>query len=130
MAQSARADEHLGSTTFKRPMRPIDLVHLARQCLGDEGLEQEILRLFDTTALTYFQRLQLATTHEDIAMNLHALKGASSGVGAWTIADLAKVAELTLQADGQVSPEALADLSIAVEEVRGFIARVLATDPA
>ena len=31
----------------RRAERPIDLVHLAKQCLGDEHLEYEVLRLYD-----------------------------------------------------------------------------------
>lgn len=111
-------------------MRPIDLVHLAKQCLGDEGLEHEVLRLFDTTISTYFSRLVLATSDADLALNLHSIKGASAGVGAWTIADLAKAAETELQAGRPITPERIADLGIAVEEVRNFIARVLSDDPA
>ena len=33
--------------------RPIDLVHLARQTLGDRSLEQEVLRLFLTQMDVY-----------------------------------------------------------------------------
>ena len=60
MAQKAFVEDALPKAA-KRPMRPVDLVHLAKQCLGDENLELEILRLFDTTLVTYFDRLQLDT---------------------------------------------------------------------
>jgi len=106
-------------------MRPIDLVHLAKQCLGDENLELEVLRLFDTTIRTYFGRLQLAVSYDDLALNLHSIKGAAAGVGAWTIADQARSAEIELQAGRSLAPERIADLGIAVEEVRSFIARML-----
>ncbi len=56
MAQIARRDQDIASAP--RPSRPIDLVHLAKQCLGDENLELEILRLFDTTLVTYMGRLR------------------------------------------------------------------------
>ena len=108
-----------------RAMRPIDLVHLAKQCLGDENLELEVLRLFDTTIRTYFGRLQLAVSYDDLALNLHSIKGAAAGVGAWTIADQARSAEIELQAGRSLAPERIADLGIAVEEVRSFIARML-----
>lgn len=115
--------------SLRRSGRPIDLVHLARQCLGDAGLEYEILRLFDTTAKTYFDRLQRATTFDDIALNLHSLKGAAGGVGAWTIADLAKAAETELKAGRPLTPEHIADLGIAVEEVSVFITEMLSNQP-
>ncbi len=131
MASSASAAvEKIVSFPHKRAMRPIDLVHLAKQCLGDEGLEHEILRLFDTTASTYFGRLMLATTDADLTLNLHSIKGAATGVGAWTIADLAKAAEAELQAGRPLAPERISDLGMAIEEVRSFIARVLSDEPA
>jgi HPt (histidine-containing phosphotransfer) domain-containing protein len=113
-----------------RAVRPIDLVHLAKQCLGDEHLEYEILRLFDTTVKTYFGRLTSATTSEDFRLNLHSIKGAASGVGAWTIADLAKAAEADLHAGKPISPETVADLGHAVEEAGTFIAVMLSNEPA
>lgn len=111
-------------------MRPIDLVHLAKQCLGDENLEFEVLRLFDTTLATYMERLQLATTFDELALNFHALKGAASGVGAWNIADLAKAMEGELRDARPITPERIADMEMAVEEVRSFIGRMLANDQA
>ena len=104
MAHNAAFIDEAGPDPQRRPARPIDLVHLARQCLGDAGLEQEILRLFDTTVKTYFERLQLSTTFDDLAMNLHSLKGAASGVGAWAIADLAAAAETEIQAGRPLNP--------------------------
>ena len=128
MAQSASAVEHLGATPAKRPMRPIDLVHLARQCLGDEGLEQEILRLFDTTIATYLVRLQQSATPEEVKLNIHSIKGAAAGVGAFGIADIARAAEAELAEGRSIPAEQLADLAMAVEEVRSFIARVLTSE--
>lgn len=114
------------STQQARSTRPIDLVHLAKQCLGDEGLELEVLRLFDTTLVTYLARLKLATTFDELALNLHSIKGAAAGVGAGTVADLAKAMEEELRDSRPVSPERIADMELAIEEVRIFIARMLA----
>ena len=124
MAQPAFA-QNLVALEQKRTTRPIDLVHLAKQCLGDENLELEVLRLFDTTVKTYFERLTLAAGFDDLAINLHSLKGAASGVGAWTIADLAKGLETELRAGRPLKAERIADLGMAVEEARSFIARML-----
>lgn len=128
MAQRAIAETAVPAGEA-RAARPIDLVHLARQCLGDENLELEILRLFDKTLTTYFERLTLASTFDDLALNLHAIKGAAAGVGAWGIVDLAKSLEDDLRDARPLKAERVADLGMAVEEVRGFIARML-TDKA
>jgi HPt (histidine-containing phosphotransfer) domain-containing protein len=129
MAHSAAA-EQIVELPYKRAMRPIDLVHLAKQCLGDEQLEYEILRLFDTTVKNYFARLELATSSDDLTMSLHSIKGAAGGVGAFTVSDLAKAAEVELQAGRPLGPERIADLGIAIEEVRTFITRMLSNEPA
>ena len=130
MASSAAASVQAEQLSQARSMRPIDLVHLAKQCLGDENLELEILRLFDTTVKTYFGRLQQAESFDDLALNLHSIKGAAGGVGAWTIADLAKGCEAELQAGRPLTPERIADLGMAVEEVRNFITRMLSNEAA
>ena len=130
MAQRSAAVEKVVPFPIERPARPIDLVHLAKQCLGDEQLEYEILRLFDTTIKSYFSRLKLASSADELTFNLHAIKGASAGVGAWTIADLAKAAERELQAGRPLAPERIDDLGMAVEEVHGFIERMLSKAPA
>ena len=130
MAQRSNAVEKLDQVVHIRAMRPIDLVHLAKQCLGDEHLEYEILRLFDTTIKTYFGRLELAASYDDLAINLHSIKGAASGVGAWTIADLAKAAEVEMHAGRPLSMERIADLGMAIEEVHVFIDRMLSNEPA
>ncbi|MCW5721334.1 MAG: Hpt domain-containing protein [Devosia sp.] len=109
-----------------RSMRPIDLVHLARQCLGDERLELEILGLFDTTIATYYAQLHAASAHDDLAMSLHAIKGAAGGVGAWVIADMARALEAELRAGRPLAPERIDDLGLAVEDARSFIARMIA----
>ena len=113
-----------------RTMRPVDLVHLAKQCLGDESLELEVLRLFDNTVHDYYARLKLATSFDDIAMTLHSLKGAAAGVGAWSIADLAKDMEHEMRSGRPLSQERVDDLGLVVEDVRNFISRMLASEEA
>ena len=127
MAQTVKIDQAPEHTSV-RPMRPVDLVHLAKQCLGDENLEIEVLRLFDTTVATYFGRFKLASAFDDLAINLHSIKGASAGVGAWAIADMAGALEKDLKAGRPLTAERIEDLGMAVEEVRDFIARMLANE--
>lgn len=130
MVSSAGAAKQADPISFPRAVRPIDLVHLAKQCLGDENLEREVLRLFDTTIKTYFGRLDLAANAADRALYLHSIKGAAGGVGAWAIADLARGCEAEMQAGRPLTPERITDLGIAVEEVSSFIERMLSTDAA
>lgn len=127
MAQRAFVEDALPEVQ-KRPMRPVDLVHLAKQCLGDEHLELEILRMFDSTLKTYFERLKLATSFDDLAITLHSIKGASAGVGAWSVADQAAALEKDLRDGWPLKSERIDDLGMAVEEVRDFIARMLASE--
>lgn len=106
--------------------RPIDLEHLGKQTLGDPGLELEVLRMFDTMSRVYYARLETSTSVDDLLRNLHTLKGAAAGVGAFALAELARVAEAELREGVPVNPERIDDLNIAVEEVSAFIAARLA----
>jgi HPt (histidine-containing phosphotransfer) domain-containing protein len=126
MAQRAIA-ETVVEHGRQRPMRPIDLVHLAKQCLGDENIEIEVLRLFDTTLKTYYGRLKLASSFDDLAIVLHSIKGAAAGVGAWDIAEQAKGLETELRDGRPLRAERIDDLGMAVEEARDFISRLLAS---
>jgi HPt (histidine-containing phosphotransfer) domain-containing protein len=128
MAQRSPAVGDADHFPAKRRARPIDLVHLAKQCLGDEGLEHEVLRLFDTTIKTYLARLLAAEAPDQVLFTLHTIKGAASGVGAFTIADLAKTMEADAKAGLVINPEQLDDLKMAVEEVSVFISDVLSKD--
>ena len=104
---------------------PIDMAHLSRQTLGDHNLELEVLRLFDEMSHTYYSRLENSTTVEDLLVNLHTLKGAAAGIGAFGLAELARVTETELKAGAPVNPERIDDLHVAVEELSVFIAQRL-----
>jgi HPt (histidine-containing phosphotransfer) domain-containing protein len=101
--------------------RPIDMEHLGRQTLGDPGLEEEVLRLFDEMTHVYYERLEVSTTVEELMRNLHTIKGAAAGVGAYGLAELARVAEQELRDGAAVNPERIDDLAMAVQEVSSFI---------
>lgn len=130
MANQSTAARSSSFALDARPARPIDLVHLAKQCLGDEHLEYEILRLFDSTLVTYLGRLAAAQNREAMLLHLHSIKGAANGVGAFAVADLARAIEAKVQAGGDLLAEQLDDLAIAAEEVRVFIADMLSRTPA
>jgi HPt (histidine-containing phosphotransfer) domain-containing protein len=125
MAHSSASLENIVHLPSARAKGPIDLVHLGKQCLGDEGLEHEILRMFDTTIETHFSRLMLAISRVELSASLHTIKGASAGVGAGLIAGLAAAAERELQAGRMPTSETIADIGMAVEETRKYIARLL-----
>ena len=98
--------------------RPVDLVHLARQTLGDRAVEQEVLGMF---------MHQLAATHERLAsadeeerrMLAHGLKGSARGIGAFAVADCAGEIE-----DSPGSKALIARLSTLIDEVREFISAI------
>ncbi|KRA99220.1 hypothetical protein ASD83_01440 [Devosia sp. Root685] len=121
-----KAEPHSDIRT--RTMRPVDLVHLAKQCLGDEALELEVLRLFDTTLRDYYSRLKMAASFDDLTLVLHSIKGAAGGVGAWAIADLAKAMEHEIRSGRPLTPERIDDLGLVVEDVRSFIGRMVANE--
>ena len=104
---------------------PIDLAHLSRQTLGDHNLELEVLRLFDEMSHLYYGRLETSTTVPELLSNLHTLKGAAAGIGAFGLAELARVAEAELRDGAPVNPERIDDLHVAVEELSVFIAQRL-----
>ena len=105
--------------------RVIDLVHLARQTLGDPGLEQEVLRIYADASRCYCNAIKQAKTQDELRINLHSLKGASAGVGAFFVADAARAAENELRETDAVCDETRADLAFAVEEVHGYISALL-----
>ncbi len=78
----------------------IDLRHLEQYVFGDRGLLDEILTIFVEQAAKWVERLDPAQDDEAWHSAAHALKGASRGVGAWTLGDLAERAE-TLIGPGQ-----------------------------
>jgi HPt (histidine-containing phosphotransfer) domain-containing protein len=106
----------------------IDLVHLARQCLGDQELERELLVLFERQAARIVGELAAARGDDfrhraDLA---HTLKGSALAVGAGRVVEAAARLE-TLCADraGQATlAAALASLAGAVSEAREAIAKL------
>lgn len=124
MPQTAR---RIAKTTdAPRVTRPIDLVHLSRQSLGDRMLESEILRMYDQLVEQHFNTVNNPPPGADVSYALHALKGASAGVGAFGVSDIARDAENELRSSGAPRRETIADLEMKVVEVRSFIAGILA----
>ncbi|MEC9343836.1 MAG: Hpt domain-containing protein [Pseudomonadota bacterium] len=73
--------------------KPVDLVHLSTQTMGDRQLEKQVLGVFVAQSGIYLRTWRTAgdaRARSDVA---HALKGAARGIGAWHLADLAEQAE-------------------------------------
>lgn len=125
MVKAARKAEALPEFEHQRRARPIDLVHLSRQSLGDPGLEQEILRMYAQIAHGYFDKMRDCDDLNEIAHCLHSLKGSSAGVGAMQVFAAAKEAETAFQVDGKLDTELVADLHIHLTEASDYIASIL-----
>jgi len=98
--------------------RPVDLAHLARQTMGDRGLEQEVLALFVQQALVVRDQILGADVKQRLLL-AHGLKGSARGVGAFAIADCAAAIELQPE-----DVKTLKRLGVLIEEVRDFIAAI------
>lgn len=80
---------------------PLDLAHLARQTLGDEALEREVLRLFAEQAEDL--RARIATAGDEERRRLaHRLTGAARGIGAFRLAECAAQLEVDAAATATV----------------------------
>lgn len=78
-----------GETCVPSRARPVDLVHLARQTLGDRGIEQEVLGLFIQQLRSLSERLVGCDNAERVQL-AHGLKGSARAVGAFAVADCAE----------------------------------------
>ena len=81
------------------PDRPIDLVYLSRQSLGDRVLEKELLQLFDRQAEQIIARLdsEIGAADRRWRRDLsHTLAGSAKAVGALRVANAASAYEEAL----------------------------------
>ncbi|MBB6178851.1 Hpt domain-containing protein [Pseudorhizobium flavum] len=98
--------------------RPIDLVHLARQTMGDKTLEVEILQIFARQARKAMLEMSSGESSVIIAV-AHRLKGAASSVGAFTVADLA----MRIEEKG-AEATSMAKIATAIVETENFILKL------
>jgi HPt (histidine-containing phosphotransfer) domain-containing protein len=108
---------------------PLDLVHLARQCLGDRELEAELLQLFQLQAPALLARLcgSPPLSSDAKAGVAHTLRGSALAVGAGRVAGAAwRIEELASAEGDQSSAEtsAIAALLSAVSEALTEIDRL------
>ena len=112
--------------------RPVDLVHLTRQCFGDKRLETELLRLFMRQARQIQGGLDAQVGDDSVSSLpagdlLHTLVGSARVVGANRVATLAEGYEASLRGrqHAALSDGDRADMRAAVEEACGYIGGLL-----
>jgi chemotaxis protein histidine kinase CheA len=108
---------------------PIDLVHLASQCMGDHELQVELLSLFRRQAPVLMSQLSSSPplSLEPRVKILHTLRGSALTVGARRVASAAwRVEELAAGSGERSSPDAraVAALHSAVAEALAEIDRI------
>lgn len=87
---AAEAASAPGKIRQKVSAPPIDMVHLARQSLGDSDLEAEILQMFRCQSKVYLHRYRDADSSKDRHHAAHTILGSARAIGAWAVADAAK----------------------------------------
>lgn len=113
----------LGSAMSDAAARPIDLVHLARQTLGDAELEREVLDLFERQSLQILDRLRCANGARAWSEAAHTLKGSARGVGAFGVAAAAEALEFDhIDHTSSRAWDGLARLEAEVRAANAFIA--------
>jgi HPt (histidine-containing phosphotransfer) domain-containing protein len=95
--------------------RPVDLVHLARQTMGDKALEAEVLQMFARQARQLVHEMMNADAPRIVAV-AHRLQGAAKAVGAFKVAAVAERLEANPTDTGL-----LAVVHSAVVEAENFI---------
>ena len=98
--------------------RPIDLVHLATQTMGDKSLEVEVLQMFACQARRALQEIAGAEPAAVVAA-AHRLRGASNAVGAFKVVAAAE----RLEADAS-DAGLQAAVAAAVIEAENFILKL------
>ncbi len=108
---------------------PIDLVHLARQTLGDRSLEMELLSLFERQAGHVLDRIVAEPADRKTLGDLgHTLRGSARAIGANRVAAAAMDFETVMMngaSDLAAGDAARDELARAVKEARAAIREML-----
>lgn len=97
---------------------PIDLVHLARQTMGDRAVELEVLQTFARQARQSVHDLAGADTAAIVAV-AHRLKGAAQAVGAFRLSEVVEEIE-----NGACDAAHVARAGAAILEAENFILKL------
>jgi HPt (histidine-containing phosphotransfer) domain-containing protein len=106
----------------------IDVGHLDKYVAGDRALRDEILAIFEEQAELWTRMLDPRADDTAWTDAAHALKGASRGVGAWTIGDICATAEHLVGSDADPArrEKAVSDLRAAVRSTIAEVRRLRA----
>jgi HPt (histidine-containing phosphotransfer) domain-containing protein len=107
----------------------VDLDHLGRYTGGDKHVNEDVLRLFDEQIIRLVAELNDLLASRDSKRwreVAHSIKGASRGVGAFFMGDLAAAAEPLDPADTPKAKDVIKKLEKEALVVRAFIERYLA----
>jgi HPt (histidine-containing phosphotransfer) domain-containing protein len=107
---------------------PIDLIHLARQTMGDGDLETELLGLFERQATQIVERLAADFPTGGVAWRAdlaHTLRGSARAIGATRVAIKAEIYEVQARDGKPDLKPALAGLTKAVEQACAAISDLL-----
>ncbi|QRM45298.1 Hpt domain-containing protein [Rhizobium sp. BG4] len=99
-------------------VRPIDLVHLAKQTMGDKALEIEVLQMFARQARACLGEIASGEAKKIVAA-AHRLKGAASAVGAFRVSEAAEMLE-----ENAGDAASMAAVGAAVVEAENFILKL------
>ena len=113
--KTAVAADHMLADAHRR--LPIDLNHLHSQTLGNRQLQKEVLQLFLRHSGEQIDRLKSAASLDERRAAAHMLVGSARGIGAFSVAYIAREIEL---AQGPVVGR-LKALEAAVDAARYFI---------
>ncbi len=106
---------------------PIDLVHLARQCQGDRGLQAELLGLFRQVAGAEAEQLSDpgmgVKQKRDVA---HKLRGSALTIGARRVARAAEAIEaLAGSSEGEPRSGGTTAASVAIRTLQAAVAEAI-----
>ncbi len=129
-----RADDRSAEVdrTIAPPLAPsepaVDLAHLSRMTLGEEGLEREVLGLFDRQAEMLLARMA-SKSPRVVAALAHTLAGSASGVGAWRVVEAAAAVERAAAEPGAIALTSVMDqLAAAIAEAHVAIGELQHAD--
>ena len=99
----------------------LDLDHLSKMTMGDEGLAAEIIAIFQEQAAIWGRLLSAKEPAGTWADAAHTLKGSALGIGAIRLARYCERAE-TLGRSGTATP---AQAAVALDDVRAALGEAL-----
>jgi HPt (histidine-containing phosphotransfer) domain-containing protein len=100
----------------------IDLEHLRRMTLDDDGLEREVLAMFSAQSAGLIGKLKTLPT--DAGALAHMLKGSARAIGAFGVAEAADRLEALIRNGGNPA-RALGELDDAVAQARAAVDAML-----